>query len=59
MSKSIKSQSGDIFSHEGDLFSNIEETLGGIKVIKDFTSENFLYDFIFNSTDYINFQSSS
>jgi len=39
--KSIKSQSGDIFALEGGLLSNIEETLGGIKIIKNFTSEAY------------------
>ena len=41
VSKNIKSQSGDIFAMEGNLLSNIEETLGGIKIIKNFTSESF------------------
>ncbi|OBX22153.1 ATP-binding cassette, subfamily B, MsbA [Gelidibacter algens] len=41
VSKNIKSQSGDIFALEGHLLSNIEETLGGIKIIKNFTSENY------------------
>jgi subfamily B ATP-binding cassette protein MsbA len=54
MSKSIKSQSGDIFSLEGHLLSDIEETLGGIKVIKNFTSENFFIRRYFNSTEFIN-----
>lgn len=54
MSKSIKSQSGDIFSLEGHLLSDIEETLGGIKVIKNFTSENFFIRRYLNSTEYIN-----
>lgn len=39
--KSIKSQSGDIFALEGGLLSSIEETLGGIKIIKNFTSEAY------------------
>lgn len=54
ISKSIKSQSGDIFSLEGHLLSDIEETLGGIKVIKNFTSENFFIRRYYNSTEYIN-----
>ena len=54
MSKSIKDQSGDIFSLEGHLLSDIEETLGGIKVIKNFTSENFFIRRYFNSTEFIN-----
>lgn len=54
MSKSIKSQSGDIFSLEGHLLSDIEETLGGIKVIKNFTSENFFIRRYLNSTEFIN-----
>jgi len=41
LGKSIKSQSGDIFAKEGELLSNIEETLGGIRIIKNFTSENY------------------
>ncbi|WPR72898.1 ABC transporter ATP-binding protein [Flavobacterium sp. NG2] len=54
MSKSIKSQSGDIFSLEGHLLSDIEETLGGIKVIKNFTSENFFKRRYYKSTEHIN-----
>lgn len=54
MSKSIKSQSGDIFSLEGHLLSDIEETLGGIKVIKNFTSENFFINRYYRSTEFIN-----
>ncbi|MGO4771928.1 ABC transporter ATP-binding protein [Flavobacterium sp. W22_SRS_FK3] len=54
MSKSIKSQSGDIFSLEGHLLSDIEETLGGIKVIKNFTSENFFIRRYLKSTEFIN-----
>lgn len=54
MSKSIKSQSGDIFSLEGHLLSDIEETLGGIKVIKNFTSENFFIRRYYNATNHIN-----
>jgi len=41
LGKSIKSQSGNIFAMEGELLSNIEETLGGIRIIKNFTSENY------------------
>jgi ATP-binding cassette, subfamily B, bacterial MsbA len=41
LSKSIKSQSGNIFALEGELLSSIEETLGGISIIKNFTAENF------------------
>lgn len=41
LGKGIKSQSGNIFELEGHLISNIEETLGGIKIIKNFTSEQF------------------
>ncbi|MCW2119228.1 ABC transporter ATP-binding protein [Flavobacterium sp. 7A] len=54
LSKSVKSQSGDIFSLEGHLLSDIEETLGGIKVIKNFTSENFFKQRYYNSTEVIN-----
>ena len=41
LGKSIKSNSGKAFALEGRLLSNIEETLGGIKIIKNFTSEPF------------------
>ena len=41
LGKGIKSKSGNIFELEGHLISNIEETLGGIKIIKNFTSEQF------------------
>ncbi|MCK0131571.1 ABC transporter ATP-binding protein/permease [Flavobacteriaceae bacterium F08102] len=41
LTKGIKSQSGDVFSLEGHLLSNIEETLGGIKIIKNFTAESY------------------
>jgi len=41
LGKGIKSQSGNIFALEGHLISNIEETLGGIKIIKNFTAENY------------------
>ena len=54
LSKSIKSQSGDIFALEGHLLSDIEETLGGIKVIKNFTSENFFKNRYYKSTEHIN-----
>lgn len=54
LSKSIKSQSGDIFALEGHLLSDIEETLGGIKVIKNFTSEFFFVNRYYKSTEYIN-----
>ncbi|WP_010182814.1 ABC transporter ATP-binding protein [Aquimarina agarilytica] len=51
LGKSIKSQSGDIFAMEGELLSNIEETLGGIRVVKNFTSENY---FVKRFTDFTN-----
>jgi subfamily B ATP-binding cassette protein MsbA len=41
LGKGIKRQSGNIFELEGHLISNIEETLGGIKIIKNFTAEKF------------------
>ena len=54
LSKSIKSQSGNIFSLEGHLLSDIEETIGGIKIIKNFTSENFFINRYYKSTEFIN-----
>lgn len=54
LSKSIKSQSGDIFALEGHLLSDIEETLGGMKIIKNFTSELFFIKRFNNSAEHIN-----
>ena len=52
--KSIKSQSGDIFALEGGLLSTIEETLGGIKIIKNFTSEAYFSKKFNDYTENIN-----
>ncbi|MDO6738425.1 ABC transporter ATP-binding protein [Wenyingzhuangia sp. 2_MG-2023] len=41
LGRTIKNISGDIFALEGNLLSRIEETLGGIKIIKNFTAEAF------------------
>jgi len=54
LGKSIKSQSGNIFQMEGELLSTIEETLGGIRIIKNFTSERFFNNRFFNFTKEIN-----
>ncbi|WP_372757106.1 ABC transporter transmembrane domain-containing protein, partial [Mariniflexile sp.] len=54
LSKGIKSQSGDIFALEGHLLSNIEETLGGIKIIKNFTAESYFSKKFNDSTKQIN-----
>ncbi|MFC4722805.1 ABC transporter ATP-binding protein [Geojedonia litorea] len=54
LSKGIKSQSGDIFTLEGHLLSNIEETLGGIKIIKNFTAENYFSKKFQDFTKHIN-----
>ncbi|WP_010521909.1 ABC transporter ATP-binding protein [Aquimarina agarivorans] len=54
LGRSIKSQSGDIFAMEGELLSNIEETLGGIQVVKNFTSENYFVKRFTEFTDTIN-----
>ena len=54
VSKNIKSQSGDIFALEGHLLSNIEETLGGIKIIKNFTSESYFSKKFKDFTENIN-----
>jgi len=59
VSKNIKSQSGDIFTLEGHLLSNIEETLGGIKIIKNFTSENFFSKKFKDFTETINILNNS
>ncbi|MCL6217856.1 ABC transporter ATP-binding protein [Zunongwangia pacifica] len=54
ITKGIKSQSGNIFAMEGELLSNIEETLGGIKIIKNFNSEGFFSRKFLNFTENIN-----
>ncbi|MGY5352575.1 ABC transporter ATP-binding protein [Wenyingzhuangia sp. IMCC45533] len=41
LGKTIKNISGNVFAMEGGLLSRIEETLGGIKIIKNFTAENY------------------
>lgn len=52
--KKIKSQSGNLFALEGRLISIIEETLGGIKIIKNFTSENFFNKKFTDATEHLN-----
>ncbi|WP_111309985.1 ABC transporter ATP-binding protein [Confluentibacter sediminis] len=59
VSKNIKSQSGDIFAMEGHLLSNIEETLGGIKIIKNFTSESYFSKKFKDFTENINMLNNS
>lgn len=54
LGKSIKSQSSKIFDLEGELLSNIEETLGGVKIIKNFTSESFFLKRFNDFTNNIN-----
>jgi subfamily B ATP-binding cassette protein MsbA len=41
LGRTIKSIAGNIFAMEGNLLSKIEETLGGISIIKNFTAENY------------------
>ena len=41
LGRTIKNIAGNIFAMEGGLLSDIEETLGGISIIKNFTAENF------------------
>jgi len=41
ISKKIKQQSKDIFSKGGNLLGVIEESIGGLRIIKAFTSETF------------------
>jgi len=54
LGKSIKSQSGNIFAMEGELLSNIEETLGGIRIIKNFTSEGYFVNRFYEFSNHIN-----
>lgn len=54
LGKGIKRQSGNIFELEGHLISNIEETLGGIKIIKNFTAEKYFTKKFTNFTNDIN-----
>ncbi len=41
ISKKIRQQARDIFSKSGSILGTIEETLGGLKIIKAFNAENF------------------
>jgi subfamily B ATP-binding cassette protein MsbA len=54
LGKTIKSIASNIFAMEGNLLSNIEETLGGISVIKNFTAETFFRKKFHNSVGEIN-----
>lgn len=54
LGKTIKNISGDIYAMEGGLLSRIEETLGGIKIIKNFTAENFFKNTFYTQSNEIN-----
>lgn len=49
--KSLKNKSGRAQIEQGTFLSIIEETLGGLKVIKSFTSEGYFSNKFRNSTD--------
>ncbi|NIJ45766.1 subfamily B ATP-binding cassette protein MsbA [Wenyingzhuangia heitensis] len=55
LGRTIKSISGDIFAMEGNLLSKIEETLGGIKIIKNFTAETFFKNKFSKQAEQINY----
>ncbi|NJB82890.1 subfamily B ATP-binding cassette protein MsbA [Wenyingzhuangia aestuarii] len=55
LGRTIKSISGDIFAMEGNLLSKIEETLGGIKIIKNFTAESFFKNKFKSQSEEINY----
>ncbi|NQY28273.1 MAG: ABC transporter ATP-binding protein [Flavobacteriaceae bacterium] len=52
--RKIKNQAGNLFALEGRLISIIEETLGGIKIIKNFTSEDYFNKTFVDSTNILN-----
>ncbi|MDV6167968.1 ABC transporter ATP-binding protein [Flavobacterium sp. DG1-102-2] len=49
--KSLKKQSGRAQQEQGTFLSIIEETLGGLKVIKSFTAENYFSKKFYGSTE--------
>jgi len=54
LGRTIKSISGNVFALEGQLLSRIEETLGGIKIIKNFTAEKYFGANFYKQSDEIN-----
>lgn len=48
--KSLKKQSDDVQREQGEFLSVVEETLGGLKVIKAYNSESLFYKTFTNST---------
>ncbi len=48
--KSLKKQSDDVQKEQGEFLSIVEETLGGLRVIKAFNAENKFYKTFSNST---------
>lgn len=54
LGRTIKSISGDVFALEGQLLSRIEETLGGIKIIKNFTAEKYFGNKFIEQSEEIN-----
>lgn len=48
--KSLKKQSDDVQKEQGEFLSVVEETLGGLKVIKAYNSESRFYKTFTNST---------
>lgn len=54
LGRTIKSISGNVFALEGQLLSRIEETLGGIKIIKNFTAEKYFGNKFIEQSEEIN-----
>ena len=54
LGRTIKKISGNVFALEGQLLANIEETLGGIKIIKNFTAESFFGSKFYKQSEEIN-----
>lgn len=52
--KSLKKQSGRAQQEQGTFLSIIEETLGGLKVIKSFTAERYFAEKFYGSTNRFN-----
>ena len=54
LGRTIKNISGNVFALEGQLLSGIEETLGGIKIIKNFTAEKYFGTKFYTQSEEIN-----
>lgn len=54
VSRALKTQSGESQEHAGVLMSILDETLGGLRIIKAFNAERYLREKFFNVNDALN-----